>query len=88
MLEKIKALFGKQNPKAGRLHAKPDPEGSRVYHEYFLDERADACHWLARVYAENGAPTEQEGHEADRISAAKAAIAWAEKTKDGLRGVQ
>lgn len=92
MFEKIKAAFSKPKP-AVKLDAKPDPRGApgtRVYHEYFLEDepRPQGWHWHCRVYAQNGAVTEREGHEPSRLDAGRAAIAWAEATKAGLRGDQ
>lgn len=90
MLDKIKQLFAS---KPRRIDARRDPRGApgtRVYHEYFVGDapHEDGWRWMCRVYAQNGAPTEHEGVEDTRDKACRAAIAWAERTKDGLRGVQ
>ena len=73
------------------VEAAPDPRGApgtRVYHEYLVEQRAMDLRfsWMCRVYAQNGACTEQEGV-ADTADAAKnAALSFAAVTKKALRG--
>jgi hypothetical protein len=63
--------------------------GSRVHHEYFTADEADAdgkWPWRARVYADNGAVNEQEGR-ADSLELSRnAALTWCARIKAQLGG--
>jgi hypothetical protein len=63
--------------------------GSRVHHEYFTADEADAdgkWPWRARVYADNGAVNEQEGR-ADSLELSRnAALTWCARIKVQLGG--
>lgn len=63
--------------------------GSRVHHEYFTADEADAdgkWPWRARVYADNGAANEQEGR-ADSLELSRnAALTWCVRVKAQLGG--
>lgn len=74
-----------------RPSAAPDVKGApgtRVYHEYFVDEHAtNGRHvWLCRVYAADGTAHEMTGSEETNPAAAQSAISWAESVKATLRG--
>lgn len=64
------------------------PPGTRVHHEFFIAEpdANGAYRWLCRVYAQNGAATEQSGVAESAASAQAAALSWSAKTKAALRG--
>lgn len=94
MLKAIQRLFGVGQPAPVPPAAViPEPDvrgapGTRVYHEYFVDDepREDGWHWMCRVYAANGAATQQRGVAETKQLARNAAITWAAVTKAGLRG--
>lgn len=63
--------------------------GSRVHHEYFTADAADADGkwiWLARVYADNGAVNEQRGSADTPDLARNAALTWCARIKAQLGG--
>lgn len=87
--DKIAPAAVKSTPEIYRPHAEPDPRGPgpRVYHEYFVTERAEDMRfdWLCRVYSQEGI-CEQNGISDTREAACKAALWFATKTKLTLRG--
>lgn len=87
--------FFKAKPAAApvlpKLAAVPDVRGNpgtRIYHEYFVDEAPinGRYHWLCRVYAADGLPHQTTGSEESDHEARMAAITWASTTKAALRG--
>jgi hypothetical protein len=88
----IDRFTGKDAPVAAPVMANPDPRGpagTRVHHEYFVADAADGngqWAWLCRVYAQNGAASEERGLAPNPQVARDAALSWANVTKAGLRG--
>jgi hypothetical protein len=63
--------------------------GSRVHHEYFTADEADAdgkWPWCARVYADNSAVNEQEGRADSHELSRNAALTWCARIKASLGG--
>lgn len=74
-----------------RPSAAPDLKGApgtRVYHEYFVDEHPvnGRFVWLCRVYAADATAHEMTGSEETNLAACQSAIGWAESVKATLRG--
>lgn len=90
----LQRLFGTEPAPAAPapVEMAPDPRGApgtRVYHEYFVGEQRASDNrfpWLCRVYAQNGAVTEQRGDADTREAARNAALSFAALTKRALRG--
>lgn len=92
----FKNMFGQQATEPASEAAPAAPQvaatlapGSRVHHEYFVADAADAdgkWHWHARVYADNGAPNEQGGSADTHEFARNAALTWCARIKAQLGG--
>lgn len=91
----LKNMFA--SPAQAQEAAAPEPikvdanlaPGSRVHHEYFTADEADAdgkWPWRARVYADNGAVNEQEGRADSHELARNAALTWCARVKAQLGG--
>lgn len=93
MLKAISKFFGAGQEQPAEAPAAPasvpgdgrTAAGARVYHEFFVDEKADGHHWLCRVYA-GRAINEQTGVAQTDQLARNAALTWAARTKAALRG--
>jgi len=65
-----------------------DPQGRRVYHEYFVgDDRGDGHFpWQARVYSGTQLVATKDGLASSRDVASDQAVTWALKTKQAVLG--
>lgn len=70
----------KTDERQGKL---TDPQGLRIYHEYFIGEdRGDGhCPWSCRVYTHGELRAEKNGLAASDTVARAQALSWAENTK-------